>query len=356
MTDDVLATFEKGGAIEVAPGRIEAELSSLWRAAAKASKTPVTRACLWNFLVRVQGDADFKYAKQLIDDISQRVPARVIVIRPEPSEDEGKIQSWVEANWRRDGHGASGSDEVTLMATGKSVNRLLSLVRSLTITDAPTATMWIGPPPGEGERDLLKRAERLIIDSRKLPSEAGLPSLARLAQALPGVDLVDLSWLGISPIRGLAASFFDLDPAPLQKLERVHVSTGVEGTQARALLLLGWLGSRLGWRNYRKLDGGEVRRWQASRKDGGSLAIELTNDRRGAHHGVNAVTLMAGSDEWSLLRSQSCIDVRGPGLPQRLQPARSHSDAELTVTALGPRGRDPVFRAALEHAAQLVES
>jgi len=41
---------------------------------------------------------------------------------------------------------------------------------------------------------------------------------------------------------------------------------------------------------------------------------------------------------------------------QRLQPARSHSDAELTVAALGPRGRDPVFRAALEHAALLVES
>src|SRR5262249_22690947 len=154
-----------------------------------------------------------------------------------------------------------------------------------------------------------KRAERLIIDSRKLPSEAGLPSLARLAQALPEVDLVDLSWLGISPIRGLGAAFFDLDPTPLSELDRVRVSSGVEGTQVRALLMLGWLGSRLGWSNYKKVDAGEVRRWQATRKNGGTLSIELINDRRGAHHGVNELTLTAGSEEWSLARSQTCIDV-----------------------------------------------
>jgi glucose-6-phosphate dehydrogenase assembly protein OpcA len=358
-----LETFERGGAIEVPVARIEAELSALWRAAASSSKAAVTRACLWNFIVRSASDEDFQYAKQLIDDISQRVPARVIVLcpRPSPADEEGRIQAWVEANWRRGGHGASGSDEVTLHATGKSVERLVSLVRSLVITDVPTAMMWIGPPPAEGApvRGLLKESERLVVDSRKFPSEAGLSSLARLWAAYPDLEVVDLSWLGISPIRGLGAAFFDHDPAPLMRLERVRVTSGVQGTQARALLLLGWLGSLLGWHDYRRMarsDESGGRRWQAARGDGKGIEIELVTDRSGAQHGVKALELTAGSDEWSLGRGDVCIDVRGPGLPQRLQPARSHSDAELTVTALGPRGRDPVFRASLEHAAGLVES
>jgi glucose-6-phosphate dehydrogenase assembly protein OpcA len=347
-SEDQLATFEKGGAIEVPIARIEAELGKLWRAAAKASKVPVTRACLWNLVVRAQGDADFKYAKQLIDDVSQRIPARVIVVRPDG---EGEMHAFVEANWRRDGHGASGSDEVTLVGGG--AERLISLVRSLTLADAPTAMMWIGQPPAEDApvRELLKETERLVVDTRKLPSEAGLGALSRLS---PELEIVDLSWLGISPLRGLCAAFFDQEPAPLKIVERVRVSSGVQGTQSRALLAIGWLGSRLGWRDYRRVPG-EGRRWQAARADGGSVAIELHTDLRGANHGVNGLTLWAGGEEWSLGRSQSCIDVRGPGLPQRLQPARSHSDAELTVTALGPRGRDPVYRAALAAAAQLVE-
>jgi glucose-6-phosphate dehydrogenase assembly protein OpcA len=309
---------------------------------------PVTRACLWNFVVRAEGDADYKYAKQLIDDVSQRIPARVIVVRP----DGDGLRAYVEANWRRDGQGASGSDEVTLVGGG--AEKLISLVRSLTIPDAPTAMMWIGQPPPEGApaRELIKDADRLVVDTRKLPSETGLATLARLS---PELEIVDLSWLGISPLRGLCASFFDQDPAPLQKVERLRVTSGVQGVQTRALLAIGWMGSRLGWRDYRRTEG-DGRRWQAARAGGGSVSIELATDLHGATHGVNGLTLWSGGDEWSLQRSQSCIDVRGPALPQRLQPARSHSDAELTVVALGPRGRDPVFRAALEHAGRLVES
>jgi glucose-6-phosphate dehydrogenase assembly protein OpcA len=349
--------FERGESIEVPPGRIEGELSALWRAAAGSSQLPVTRACLWNFIVRVAGDEDFRYAKKLIDDISQRVPARVIVLRAERSEEEGEIRAWVEANWRRDGQGMSGSDEVTLVGTGKAVDRLISMVRALTITDVPTAMMWIGPPPLENApvRALMKEADRLIIDTRKLPSEAGLPPLLRMID--PDIEIGDLSWLGISPLRGLCAAFFDHDPAPLERLDRVRASSGVTGTQARGLLALGWLGSRLGWRDYRRVEGAsDLRRWQATRRNGGSVILELATDLSGANHGVNALELNAGGLDWQLSRGQACIDVRGPGLPQRLQPARSHSDAELTVAALGPRGRDPIFRSALEHAAKLVES
>ena len=74
MADDTdrLQLFEQGGAIEVPVGRIEAELAALWRRAAEArpGQIPkaVTRACLWNLVVRVRGEAEFVHAKKVIDE------------------------------------------------------------------------------------------------------------------------------------------------------------------------------------------------------------------------------------------------------------------------------------------------
>ena len=81
MADDTdrLQVFERGGAIEVPVARIEAELAALWRRAAEARPgqipNAVTRACLWNLVVRVRGEDEFTHAKRVIDDLAQRIPA-----------------------------------------------------------------------------------------------------------------------------------------------------------------------------------------------------------------------------------------------------------------------------------------
>ena len=82
------------------------------------------------------------------------------------------------------------------------------------------------------------------------------------------------------------------------------------------------------------------------------MQLELATAASG-RHGVAALELSAGDDVWSLKRDE-CIYVRGPDLPPRAQPARSHSDAELLASALGQRGRDAVYREALGKAAALV--
>jgi glucose-6-phosphate dehydrogenase assembly protein OpcA len=366
MSGDRLADFEKGDSIEVPLNRIEAELAHLWRQAAEPKgdekkRTPVTRACLWNLIVRVGGE-EFRAAKRLIDDVSKAVPARVIVLRAEPLIEEQPIRAWVEANWRQKGggpHGASGSDEVTLFATGKAADKLPSLVRSLQVSDAPTAMLWWGPPPSESAsvRELLREVDRLIVDSRKIPSEDGLEDYRRIGEALPDLELVDCAWLGVRPLRGLLAAMFDPpgDPRRLEALDRLRVVSGVQGCQSRALLTIGWLASRLGWSHYTKEPApGSVRRWRARRRDGGSVLLELENKPGGPPHGVAEIELTAGSDRWSIDRAHECIDVRGPNVPPRTQPARKHTDAELVVSGLGARGRDPIFRDALNEAAQLV--
>jgi glucose-6-phosphate dehydrogenase assembly protein OpcA len=172
------------------------------------------------------------------------------------------------------------------------------------------------------------------------------------------LELADLAWLGVSPLRGLCASLFDppRDAARLDALDRVRVASGVRGTQTRALLTLGWLMARLGFRAPVPLaPEPNLRRWRARRPAGGEVELQLETRLGGADHGVVELRLEAGGDTWSLVRDR-CIDVRAPDLPERMQPATSHTDAELIVSALGPRGRDPVFRAALAGAVALVEA
>jgi glucose-6-phosphate dehydrogenase assembly protein OpcA len=365
MADDTdrLQVFEQGGAIEVPVGRIEAELAALWRRAAEARPgqipNAVTRACLWNLVVRVRGEAEFGHAKKVIDDLAQRIPARTIVMRIEPDEPDS-LRAWVEANWRRrEGGGpASGSDEVTLWASGKAAERVPSLVRSLLYSDAPTAMFWAAslPPPGPVVRELVHQADRLIVDTRKLDDERGLAELCALGQKEPSLQLADLSWIGISPLRGMCASMFDppRDPSVLLRMDRVRVVSNIQGTQARGLLALGWLMSRLGWKEPKRLEEARgTRRWQATRKDGKTVSLELSTEPGGTH-GVAALQLYSGDAVWSLKRDTS-IHVEYPDMPPRSQPARSHSDAELLASALGSRGRDATFRDALAASAELVQ-
>ncbi len=360
---DRLQLFEQGGAIEVPVERIEAELAVLWRRAAESRPgqipNAVTRACLWNLVVHVRGEAHFTTAKRVIDDLSQRIPARTIVVRVEPDAPDA-LRAWVEANWRRrEGGGpASGSDEVTLWASGKAIERVPSLVRALLFSDAPTAMFWTSSLPSKGPvvRELLHQADRLIVDTRRLTDERDLGELCALGRSESELQLTDLSWLGISPLRGMCAAVFDppRDPAVLYRLDRVRVVSNIHGTQARGLLLLGWLMARLGWSAAQRLgDDKATRRWQAKRKDGQTVTLELATEP-GGDHGVAALELHAGKDVWSLARDTS-IRVSGPDMPPRSQPARSHSDAELLASALGSRGRDSMFREALARAAELVQ-
>ena len=252
MADDTdrLQLFEQGGAIEVPVGRIEAELAALWRRAAEArpGQIPkaVTRACLWNLVVRVRGEAEFVHAKKVIDDLAQRIPARTIVMRIEPDQPDS-LRAWVEANWRRSEGGgpASGSDEVTLWASGKAAERVPSLVRSLLYTDAPTAMFWTAALPSTGPlvRELVHQADRLIVDTRKLDDERGLAELCALGQKEPELrarrPVVDRHLAAARDVRGAVRSA--ARPERAAQLDRVRVVSNIQGTQARGLLALGWL-------------------------------------------------------------------------------------------------------------------
>jgi glucose-6-phosphate dehydrogenase assembly protein OpcA len=366
--DDRLSVFRSGAAIEVKVAQIEDELAALWRSAAEEEvkrrpNHPLTRACLWNLIVRVADEFAFESAKALVDEIAAHLPVRAIVIQPDtttPAGQEGSLRAWVEVNWHDDeSRGLTGSDEVTLQAAGKAKERLPALVRSLLQPDASTALLWLGEfQPNDVMNQLIKEVDRVIVDSRKFRHEEGLVELHKLTAARAELDVADLAWLGISPLRGLTASLFDppADPSELDRLSEVDVIAGVAGNQTRGLLMLGWLGSTLGWYSYRHESSPKDRRsWRAVRRDGEELKLRLSTRLGGPQHGVVELALAADVGRaWRLRRDQHNIDVTGPSIVPRCQPVRSHRDADLIAAALGARGRDPVFRSALEHAARLI--
>ncbi len=306
-------------------------------------------------IVTARGEDDFRAAKQLVDDLSTHLPARAIVLHVEDGGGDG-LRTFVEANWRRFGGGVSGSDEVTLEAHGSAVERLPALVRALVLSDVPTALFARGALTRV--RTFVDEVDRLIVDSRRFADERELAELHAVARALPRLELADLAWLGVAPLRGLAASLFDppRDPSVLARLDRVEVASGVTGTQSRALLTLGWLASRLEWRDPKRAPAPDgSRAWRARRPDGGAVEIVLRTHAGASTHGVAALTLTAGGETWSLTRDR-CIEVCAPDLPVRVQPARRHTDPELTIAALGPRGRDPVYKDALAAAVALLDA
>jgi glucose-6-phosphate dehydrogenase assembly protein OpcA len=358
VTDDSrLDRFERGRAIEVAVDRIDAELQKLWQHAAErrgGQPQAITRACLWNLVVF--GEVPTR-TKMLIDEVASNIPARVILFRTEPGGNP-ILRAFVEANWRRapDGQLLSGSDEVTLWATGAASEWLPALIRSLLVVDAPAALLCMDalPDPDSPGYRLLREADRFIIDSRSLSDEQRFSEVQALARSYPRLELADLAWLGLSSTLGLAASLFDppRDPSLLHQLERVRVTSGVRGARARALLTLGWLAARLGWTEFRTVEDASRCRWQARRRTG-ELVLELVN-RPDANHGVIAIEFQIASQRFAIERDDRCIRTTDPMGRVRAQPVRTHSDAELVVAALGARGRDPVYRDALAKAAELV--
>ncbi len=354
--------------VEVPPDKIEASIAQRWRRIAEAAKDrrgpPLTRAFLWNLIV----SGPYEVTNALVDELAAELPTRAIVIA-RPEDGDGSLRAFVQTNLAGSGGHAVGSDQITIEIGGgedlarAALARVPSLVRSVLVPDALTALVWIGAPAARDHvtRAFLGEVDRLILDSRRIPpqpdGELALGAILSLQQRLPKLEIADLAWLGISPLRGLLAALFDPphDPAPLAVLDEVNVVSGVEGVQVRALLMLGWLGARLGWtapRQQAATQTGE-RIFYATRPDGRPVRMRLTTDLRGARHGVRQLDLRSGECTWTLLRDHEKIEVHAPGLPPRRQPARSHTVGERLAEALGQKGRDANYRDALAFGAAL---
>jgi glucose-6-phosphate dehydrogenase assembly protein OpcA len=195
--------------------------------------------------------------------------------------------------------------------------------------------LWSPHGHEEGIEVLLGMVEVILLDSDDLldPPQA----FERAARLLRSAYVVDLAWLRTTPWRErLAASFDPPDRRPaLARMDGVDIRHR-PGSSASALLLAGWLSSRLRWRN-------------------GSVPLELEEVEQEAP-GLAGVTV----------RCEGGLSVsldRGPGgLQLREQPGASPvqvlgaSRGEAGILGEGVRQallRDPTYAPALAVARRL---
>jgi glucose-6-phosphate dehydrogenase assembly protein OpcA len=127
----------------------------------------------------------------------------------------------------------------------RHLDDLLTIVDPLVVSDLPTL-LWSPHGHPEAVDALLALAQAVLVDSIDEP--VWRDALDRASALAEKAYVVDLAWLRSTPWRERIAATFD-PPAmrpELGSISAVNIQHHPESTLA-AMLLIGWLASRLGW-------------------------------------------------------------------------------------------------------------
>ncbi len=177
-------------------------------------------------------------ALQTLAGLEERHPSRTILLFPEPRRRDG-IETTVSMRcFTLPGLSHEVCSEVIeLRLGGKRSQAPASIVEPLLISDLPTFCRWRGEPPwGATELDQLTGVcDRLVVDSSEW---RGLPdAYTELAGLFDRIAVSDIAWGRTREWRGRIAERWP----GIKKVEQL----GITGPRADALLLAGWLRSRL---------------------------------------------------------------------------------------------------------------
>jgi glucose-6-phosphate dehydrogenase assembly protein OpcA len=172
--------------------------------------------------------------------------SRLVVLSYEPQRERLDARVMIASE------GASAPGELALLHEtvvvelgDRHLDDLLTIADPLVVTDLPTL-LW--SPHGHNEivSELLALAQAVLLDSVEEP--LAQDALDRAWELSEQAYVVDLAWLRSTPWRERVAAMFD--PLWLRRELRTISSVTVRhhpASTAAAMLLVGWLASRLGW-------------------------------------------------------------------------------------------------------------
>jgi glucose-6-phosphate dehydrogenase assembly protein OpcA len=176
-------------------------------------------------------------ARATLTGLHDRHPARTIFLIPEPRRSRGITATTSLQAVQVDGNREAYAEVVEVRLGGKAVEHPASIVLPLLIADLPVFCRWRGEPAWESGRlaELTGVADRLVVNSSEW---RGLPgAYDRLAGLFDRIAVSDIAFSRTLAWRARLAETWP-GIAEIQKLR-------VEGPKADALLLAGWLRSRL---------------------------------------------------------------------------------------------------------------
>ncbi len=240
----------------------------------------------------------------------------------------------------------------------RHLDDLLTIADPLVVTDLPTL-LW--SPHGHHEivTELLALAQAVLVDSVEEP--VAQEALTRACELSEEAYVVDLAWLRSTPWRERLAATFD----PVWLRRELYTITGVTvrhhpASTAAALLLVGWLTSRLDWRTGSLVsDGGAL--VGATQAQDNDVAVRLEVAPELQVPGLEALALDTASGmHLRLSRGRGGLRAyaRDGDGNEREWTLPGASRGEAGVLGEGIRQallRDPTYLPALEAAREMVE-
>ena len=260
------------------PDAVDEALRRLLHERHKAD-TRLVAARVLNLVVVVDRDLKGETANRL-DRVGRYHASRTVLCAVQPG--RTTLDAKALLSYEEPAGGGTGlmRERVELDVGPQHLSQLDTIVDPVLVAELPTV-LWCPHGHTQALESLRERVDVMLIDSDELyePREA----LAQAASLLKSAYVVDLAWLRTTPWRErLAASF---DPADrresLGRIAGLSIDHRAE-SRASALLLAGWLVSRLGWRPSRLTEapGGL---WSGSAaRAGGEVGIRIAPARQDA--------------------------------------------------------------------------
>ncbi len=233
---------------------------------------------------------------------------------------------------------------------------LQTIVDPVLVSEMPTVT-WSPHGHDEAVQALLPLIDVLMLDSDDLPEPAA--AFNRAHRLREHVYIVDLAWLRTTPWRERLAASFDL-PQRLLALRRIAELEvrHQEASTASALLLAGWLGSRLDWDRERLRDESRGLLEGRAHREGGEVQVRLRHTAQESP-GLAGVTVCCDRESsLSLQRGRGGLDAQERSTDGTVREWKilGASRGEGGILGEGVRQallRDPTYGPALDAAREL---
>lgn len=365
---------------------LEAELSALWRSAAEGEPATtghaVIRACALNLLVYVESEEEGREVSNVVSQVTLQNPCRAIVMIAEPTSSRSGLTAWVSAHCHLPVAGEKQvcSEEISVAARGEAVADLPSVVVPLTVSGLPVY-LWCRAgrfQPLPHFNQILRISDHVFVDSARFSDPSADLSSFAAQVGKSGITFSDLNWTRLTPWRELVAQCFDsaeLRPC-LERLAEVRVEyeqerPGAGGGLGRALLITGWLASRLGW---------EPRGQSVSSADGSRLLIfksgsvlvrvntvpvQIDPAAAGCSSGLVSLTMKTegkAAASFVLVSQPECngvlarTELAGRPPVERTARLQAAGEVELLNEELKFASRDRVYEQALNMVAQMTST
>ena len=276
-------------------------------------------------------------------------------------------------------------EQLTLKARGRFTVELPSAAVPLLVPDLPVFLWWAGAPRLDDQifERLARASDRVVIDSAdfRRPYDDVLELSELLASRRKNhAAISDLNWARLTSWRTLLASFYDVEEyralfarVNRMRIEYVPHDLAPEAVAPKAMILAGWLASRLCWRTMpeQSLTKNE-RGVHAVRleKDGRQIAVEFAGVERSAQMQgwIARIELYATSQQTAtfvVLRSPdgryletevSGGDDEGETRSARTLIGGDKTEAELLASELAIISYDRIYEEALAAAVSMLKA